>query len=192
MEVLIDSLRTQLNNVEPTVLEAMNLVDVIGERRTSALDMMSVRSYRMMREWVGERDESIDRRVFKSRVQARKWQDSTSISIEDIEDGNLANFDPGDQTSGLMMAYRNRVAYEQHDYLVHAMDDAYHGGQMTGSNGEIIFSGSMDGYPLLSDEHPYFERVEFNSNAAPGQRVRIVAVAIPTASERRREIRREG
>lgn len=174
MEVMIDSLRSQLDNVEPTVLEAMDLFDVIGERRTSALDMMSVRSYRMMREWVGERDESLDRRVFKSRVQARKFQDSVSIPIEDIEDGNLANYDPGDQTSGLLMAYRNRVAYEQHDYLVHSMDEQYHGGEMTGSNGEVIFSGSMDGEPLLSDSHPYFERVEFDSTAAPGQRVRII------------------
>jgi phage major head subunit gpT-like protein len=173
MEVTIDSLRSELDQIETPVLEEAGLVDRIGPRRTSALDMTSMRRYNMMREWIGERDMSHDRRVFKSRIYTRKFEDSISIPIEDIEDRNLANFDPGSEAEGLRMSYEDRVAFEQHAWLVHAMDDTYHGGQMTGKNGEIIFSGSLDGKALLSDEHPYFEQIEFDGNAAPGQQIQL-------------------
>jgi hypothetical protein len=84
MEVTIDSLRSELDQIETPVLEEAGLVDRIGPRRTSALDMTSMRRYNMMREWIGERDMSHDRRVFKSRIYTRKFEDSISIPMEKL------------------------------------------------------------------------------------------------------------
>lgn len=171
--VTIDMVANELDQVEPTPLEDLNMIEVIGERRAEALNMMDVRSYNFMNEWVGSRDMSYDREVFKSLVHNRKWEDSERIPIEDIEDLNLANFDPNSVAENLRESYENTLAHEQHDYLIHAIDETYHGGEYTGPHGERVFVGSLDGEPLLSDSHPYFHVVDYDSSRPPGEQMTV-------------------
>jgi len=86
-QTVVDAVETELDQISDTVIEQVGLVDRMGERQASALDMTWLRKYRMWREWVGERETRSDRRAFQSRMYSRKFEDSIRIPIEDIEDG---------------------------------------------------------------------------------------------------------
>lgn len=173
-QTVVDALDKEFDETGPPTMEAMGLVDRIGERQAQALDMTWMRKYRMWSEWLGERDLSDNRRAFQSRMYSRKFEDAVRIPIEDIEDGIEANFDPESEAQIVREGYENLVEYEHHAYFTHAFDDKYHGGTTTGPYGEEIYVGSMDGEPLLSDTHPYYEQIEFNENAPRGERLRLI------------------
>lgn len=172
-QTVVDAVETELDNISPTTIEQVGLVDRMGERQASALDMTWLRQYRMWREWVGEREARSDRRAFQSRMYARKFEDAIRIPIEDIEDGIEANFDPEGEAAGLREGYENLVAEEHQAFFEHAMDEEYHGGSTTGPYGEEIYVGSMDGEPLLSDSHPYYETIEYDPNGRRGERMHL-------------------
>ena len=172
-QTVVDAVETELDQISDTVIEQVGLVDRMGERQASALDMTWLRKYRMWREWVGERETRSDRRAFQSRMYSRKFEDSIRIPIEDIEDGIEANFDPQGEAAGLREGYENLVEQEHQAFFEHAMDEDFVGGTVTGPHGEQIFVGSLDGEPLLSDSHPYYELIEFDPKAKRGERLHL-------------------
>lgn len=173
-DVVIDALEQEFDNVSVPVTEELGLVDRIGERQAQALNMTWMRNYHMWREWIGEREMRSDRRAFQSRMYARKFEDTIRIPIEDIEDGVEANFDPQGEARMLRQGYEDLVQFEHNAYFTHAFDQEFIKGQVTGPYGEDIYVGSMDGEPLLSDSHPYYEQIEFNEAARQGQRLNLV------------------
>jgi len=172
-DVVIDALENELDQVEPTVLEQNGLVDRIGERRAQALDMTWMRQYRMWREWIGEREMRSDRRFFQARMYTRKFEDTIRIPIDDIEDGVEANFDPQNEARALREGYETLIDHEHHSYFTNAFNDKFVNGSVTGPYGEEIYVGSLDGEPLLSDSHPYYEQIYFDENAPQGERLNL-------------------
>lgn len=173
-QTVIDAVETELDQISDTVLEQVGLVDRMGERQASALDMTWLRNYRMWREWVGEREARSDRRAFQSRMYSRKFEDAIRLPIEDMEDGIEANFNPEGEAAALREGYENLVEQEHQAFFEHALDENYHGGETTGPYGEKIFVGSLDGEPLLSDTHPYYEQIEYDESAPRGERMQLV------------------
>lgn len=173
-QMVVDAMETELDQIGETVIEQVGLVDRIGERKSSALDMTWLRQYRMWKEWVGEREARNDRRAFQSRMYSRKFNDAVRIEIEDIEDGIEANFNPQGEAAGVREGYENLVEQEHQAFFEHSMDDNFVGGTTTGPYGEQIFVGSLDGEPLLSDTHPYYEQIEYDPNGKRGQRMKLV------------------
>lgn len=172
-QTVVDAVETELDQIGETVIEQVGLVDRMGERQASALDMTWLRQYRMWREWVGEREARSDRRAFQSRMYSRKFEDTIRIPIEDIEDGIEANFDPQGEAQGMREGYENLVEQEHQSFFEHAMDEKFVGGTVTGPYGEEIYVGSLDGEPLLSDSHPYYEQIEYNPEAPRGERMKL-------------------
>jgi len=172
-QTVVDAVETELDQIGETVIEQVGLVDRMGERQASALDMTWLRQYRMWREWVGEREARSDRRAFQARMYSRKFEDSIRIPIEDIEDGIEANFDPEGEAAGLREGYENLVEQEHQAFFEHAMDRNFVGGTVTGPYGEEIFVGSLDGEPLLSDSHPYYEQIDYDPTADRGERMHL-------------------
>jgi len=173
-DVLIDALEMEFDQVSRPVTEELGLVDRIGERQAQALDMTWMRRYHMWREWIGEREMRHDRRLFQARMYARKFEDTIRVPIEDIEDGVEANFDPQGEAAMLRQGYEDLVEKEHNAYFTHAFDQNFIKGSVTGPYGEEIYVGSMDGEPLLSDSHPYYEQIEYNEAAPQGERVNLV------------------
>lgn len=150
-------------------LENLGLVETMtGD--TKFMDLTWMRRYSMMREWVGEREMRDDRQFFKSRMRNRKFEDTIRIDIEDIED-DIGMLNPEGEAQQLTQAYEDRIEWEQHAYLVHSFDKNFVGGSTTGQFGETIYEGSVDGEPLLSDSHPYYQQIEFNESAPRGERL---------------------
>ena len=172
-QTVVDAVETELDQISDTVIERVGLVDRMGERQASALDMTWLRKYRMWREWVGEREARSDRRAFQSRMYSRKFEDAIRIPIEDIEDGIEANFDPQGEAAGLREGYENLVEQEHQAFFEHAMDEDFVGGTVTGPHGEQIYVGSLDGEPLLSDSHPYYETIDFDPKRKRGERMKL-------------------
>jgi len=172
-QTVVDAVETELDQISDTVIEQVGLVDRMGERQASALDMTWLRKYRMWREWVGEREARSDRRAFQSRMYSRKFEDAIRIPIEDIEDGIEANFDPQGEAAGLREGYENLVEQEHQAFFEHALDQDFVGGTVTGPHGEQIFVGSLDGEPLLSDSHPYYEQIDFDPKRKRGERMKL-------------------
>jgi len=172
-QTVVDAVETELDQISETVIESVGLVDRMGERQASALDMTWLRQYRMWREWVGEREARSDRRAFQSRMYSRKFEDAIRIPIEDIEDGIEANFDPQGEAAGLREGYENLVEQEHQAFFEHALDDNFVGGTVTGPYGQEIYVGSLDGEPLLSDTHPYYETIEYDPTADRGERMQL-------------------
>ncbi len=161
----------QLDRTGAPALSQLGIVDTqTGD--TKYLDLTWMRKYSMMREFVDERDLSRDRRLFKARMFNRTFEDSVRIDIEDIED-DIGMLNPEGEAQSLVQAYEDRVEWEQHAYLINAFNENYIAGTTTGPNGEEIYVGSMDGEPVLSDSHPYYEQIEYRPNAAPGQRLNL-------------------
>jgi len=171
-DVVVDGFQDQLDKIEEPVIEQLGLVDRIGAN-SAAVDMTWMRRYFMMREWVGERDMSHARRLFKARMYSRKFADAIRIEITDIEDNNLANINVDGQLEGMRQGYEDRIEFELNDFFQNAMNENYLMGSFTGSEGETIYVGSVDGEPLLSDSHPYYEQIEYDPQARPGQRVKL-------------------
>jgi len=156
----------------PTTLSDLNIVGIeTGESRV--LDLTWMRDFTMMKEWVGEREEEHARELFASRMSNRKFQDTITFDIEDIED-DLGMLNPTSKAQALQNSYEKRIRYEESAYLRNAFNKNYIQGSQTLPNGATIYFGSMDGEPLLSDSHPYYNQIEFNENAPRGQRVNIV------------------
>jgi len=172
-QTVVDAVETELDQISETVIESVGLVDRMGERQASALDMTWLRQYRMWREWVGEREARSDRRAFQSRMYSRKFEDAIRIPIEDIEDGIEANFDPQGEAAGLREGYENLVEQEHQAFFEHALDENFVGGTVTGPYGQEIYVGSLDGEPLLSDSHPYYETIEYDPTADRGERMQL-------------------
>lgn len=172
-QTVVDAVETELDQISDTVIEQVGLVDRMGERQASALDMTWMRQYRMWREWVGEREMRSDRRAFQARMYSRKFEDTIRIPIEDIEDGIEANFNPQGEAAGMREGYENLVEQEHQAFFEHALDDNYVGGTVTGPYGEQIFVGSLDGEPLLSDSHPYYEQIDYDPDAPRGERMQL-------------------
>ena len=172
-QTVVDAVETELDQISDTVIESVGLVDRMGERQASALDMTWLRQYRMWREWVGEREARSDRRAFQSRMYSRKFEDAIRIPIEDIEDGIEANFDPQGEAAGLREGYENLVEQEHQAFFEHALDENFVGGTVTGPYGQEIYVGSLDGEPLLSDSHPYYETIEYDPTADRGERMQL-------------------
>lgn len=173
-QTVVDAVETELDQIGSTVLEQVGLVDRMGERQASALDMTWLRQYRMWREWIGEREARSDRRAFQSRMYSRTFEDSIRIPMRDIEDGIEANFDPQGEAAGLREGYENLEEQEHQAFFEHALDKNFVGGTVTGPYGEEIYVGSLDGEPLLSDTHPYYEQIEYDETADRGERMNLV------------------
>jgi len=173
-QTVVDAMETELDQIGQTVIEQVGLVDRMGERQSSALDMTWLRQYRMWREWVGEREARNDRRAFQSRMYSRKFEDAVRIEIEDIEDGIEANFNPQGEAAGVREGFENLVEQEHQSFFEHAMDDNFVGGTTTGPYGQEIYVGSLDGEPLLSDRHPYYEQIDYDPTAKRGERMKLV------------------
>lgn len=172
-QTVVDAVETELDQISDTALEQVGLVDRMGERQASALDMTWLREYRMWREWVGEREARSDRRAFQARMYSRKFEDAIRIPIEDIEDGIEANFNPQGEAAGLREGYENLVEQEHQAYFEHALDQDFVGGTVTGPYGQQIHVGSLDGEPLLSDTHPYYEVIDYDPKAQRGDRMTL-------------------
>lgn len=172
-QTVVDAVETELDQISDTVIESVGLVDRMGERQASALDMTWLRQYRMWREWVGEREARNDRRAFQSRMYSKKFEDAIRIPIEDIEDGIEANFNPQGEAAALREGYENLVEQEHQAFFEHAFDDTFVGGTVTGPYGQEIYVGSLDGEPLLSDTHPYYEMIEYDETADRGERMQL-------------------
>jgi Mu-like prophage major head subunit gpT len=69
---------------------------------------------------------------------------------------------------------RTLISRKQHDLLLHGMDENRHGGTRTGEYGQQIFTGSLDGVPLFSDAHPYYEQIDYDPDAPIGKRIKII------------------
>jgi len=66
------------------------------------------------------------------------------------------------------------VEQEHQSFFEHAMDDNFVGGTTTGPYGQEIYVGSLDGEPLLSDSHPYYEQIDYDPTAKRGERMKLV------------------
>ena len=172
-QTVVDAMETELDQISPTVIDQIGLVDTIGERKASALDMTWLRQYRMWSEWIGEREVNQNREAFMARMFTRKFQRTVRIPLEDIEDGIEANFNPAGEAAGVREGYENLLEQEHQAYFEHALDEKYHGGETTGAYGKKMFVGSLDGEPLLSDTHPYYDVIEYDPDAPRGERMRL-------------------
>lgn len=173
--VFVDAINRELEQIQPPSMADLGLVDTttLAGVRARTADMVDLREYSMMKEWRGERDMQRNRRYFQVRMHNRKFYDSIKVDVEDIEDQNIANLNPEGKAALMRRGYEDRVNFEMADYFKHAFDDRYIGGTTTGADGEIVYVGSMDGEPLLSENHPYFEQIEFDEEAPPSQRVKL-------------------
>jgi len=162
----------QLERSDDTPLSELGIVDTqTGDTRV--LDLTWMRKYALMHNAKGERNEQNLRRFFKARMYNDTYTNGVRIDLEDIED-DIGMLNPEGEADTLLRGYRQRLEEEETAMLTNAFNKKFVGGSMTGPNGETIYQGSMDGEPLLSDSHPYFEQVEFDENAPRPERMKVI------------------
>ena len=163
----------QLERSDDPPLSDLGIVDEqSGDSRV--LDLTWMRKYSMMNEAIGERTDQENMRLFKSRMYNQTYWNTEPIDIRDIED-DVGMLNPEGIATSLQRGYQDRLEWEEFSYLTHAFDKNFVGGQTTGEFGETIYQGTMDGEPLLSDSHPYFEQIDYDATAPRGKRMTIEA-----------------
>lgn len=155
-----------------TTLSELGLVGV-ETSSSRVLDLTWMRDFLEFTEWVGEREREHARELFGSRMFNRTFQTTVGFDIDDIED-DIGMLNPESKASQIEDAYNRKIRREEDAYLKNAWNKTYIAGSQTLPNGATIYYGSMDGEPLLSDGHPYYNQIEYNENAPRGERVNIV------------------
>jgi len=168
-----DAFDNAMDEATMPALEQLGLVDTITGFAGKQLNVTWMRRYSVMRQWVGERDLSDSRRFFEMIMFNETYENAVSISVDDIEDEVVTKPGAENDMQDLERSYTTLLNHQLNDRLVNAFETTHIGGSITGPYGQTIYQGSIDGKPLIANDHPYYEKIDFDSSRPAGEQLKL-------------------
>lgn len=168
-----DAFDNAMDEAQAPPLQSLGLVDTVTGFNARQLNVTWMRRYSVMRQWVGERDFDDARRFFEMIMFNEEYENAIKIRVNDIEDGIVTEPRAQNDMADLVESYNTLLQHQLNDRLINAFNNSHIGGEITGPYGQTIYQGSIDGKPLIADDHPYYEQIDFDSSRKAGEQLRL-------------------